>query len=190
MKSYLCAGTKAMKLAVFCMLFVVVAEKAAFADGSEYSQASPGGLAASLAAAKDQLGLDKKSAAVDCKGSLCTLFSTSVSKQSFTVSTYVGTGTMPSTTGSATNYYVGTGTTSSTTNQLGYGILVSWDTTHCTKNINVDKSVYDAVTTYMKNLLSSKPGEEQTFPEFTPAEQTMILFYTTVMDLTKGSTCN
>jgi hypothetical protein len=126
-----------------------------------------------------------------CEGSLCTLFSVSVNKKTFNITTYVGDG-MPSQQNGGNNYYYGQGQSgqAGATGKLGYGIQLSWDNTHCTKNVNVDKSVYDSVTTYMKELLNSTPGEGRTYPQFTPAEQTMILFYTTVMDLTKGATCN
>lgn len=126
---------------------------------------------------------------ITCEGSLCKLFSVNVHKQSFTVTTYVGDG-MPMMPNSGTNYYIGSGQNQLNQGKLGYGIMITWDRTNCSKVVNVDKSVYDAVTTYMKQLVNSKPGEDPTYPAFTPAEQTVILFYTTVMELVKGSTCN
>src|SRR5450759_1963984 len=147
--------------------------------GDEYSNASPGSTAA-----KDLIARD--AANITCAKSLCTLFSVTVNKQSFTISSYVGTGTQMQSAGSGVNNYYGNSTTPQNTGTLGYGLQITWDKTHCTKDVNVDKSVYDSVTTYMRQLINSKPGEEPTYPQFTPAEQTMILFYTTVMELTKG----
>ena len=179
---------KALKSAAFCALFIAVANANAFAapGGDEYSNPTPG---ASAVAAKEVMDKDKANLA--CNGSLCTLFSVSVNKKTFSITTYVGDG-MNNQQNSGTNYYYGNnqGQQTGASGKLGYGIQVTWDRTNCTKDINVDKSVYDSVTTYMRELLNSTPGEASTYPQFTPAEQTMILFYTTVMDLTKGSTCN
>lgn len=161
-----------------------------FADapraGDEYSNPSPG-----AAPARDIMARDSSNLA--CKDSLCTLFSVNVNKQTFTITSYVGTsqnGGMSGGTGGVNNYYGNTTPGGQGSNEMGYGIQITWEKTRCTKNVNVDKSVYDAVTTYMRQLINSKPGEDPTYPQFTPAEQTMILFYTTVMDLTKGTTCN
>jgi hypothetical protein len=174
----------------YCALFVAIASTNAFsaptAGSDEYSNPTPG---ATSAASKEIMDQDRANLA--CAGSLCTLFSVSVNKKSFSITTYVGDGMPGSQNGGTTNYYGNTqGGQNGATGKLGYGIQIAWDNTHCTKNVDVDKSVYTAVTTYMKELINSTPGEPSTYPQFTPAEQTMLLFYTTVMDLTKGSTCN
>jgi hypothetical protein len=175
-----------MKAFIATLTFLALATGTAFAGGDEYSNPTPGAVSSE---AKDIMSKDMSNLA--CEGSLCTLFSVSVNKKTFNITTYVGDGMQgQQTTGN--NYYYGTGQSgqNGATGKLGYGIQMTWDNTHCTKNVNVDKSVYDSVTTYMKELLNSTPGEGRTYPQFTPAEQTMILFYTTVMDLTKGATCN
>lgn len=181
----------AFKKTTLGLLSLTLVSSLAFADAQtandEYGNATPGATSTSTKEIMDQ---DRANLA--CNGSLCTLFSVTVNKKSFNITTYVGDG-MPSPqgSGSSTNYYVNSnGTQTGGTGKLGYGIQVSWENTHCTKNVDVDKSVYDSVTTYMRELLNSTPGEGKTYPQFTPAEQTMLLFYTTVMDLTKGSTCN
>jgi hypothetical protein len=179
------------RLAVLaCALFMAIANSDSFAapasGGDEYSNPTPG---ATASASKEIM--DKDRANLACNGSLCTLFSISANKKSFTITTYVGDGMPGQQGGGTTNYYGNTQTGQTGANgKLGYGISISWDNTHCTKDVNVDKSVYDSVTTYMRELLNSTAGEPSTYPQFTPAEQTMLLFYTTVMDLTKGSTCN
>lgn len=50
-------------------------------------------------------------------------------------------------------------------------------------SVYVDKSVYHTLTIYLDSLVNSSPGEDQepTNPAFTPAEQYMILLYTTMM---------
>ena len=182
--------TTFLKTAIQCALLATIAVTTVHADsapkaGDEYSNATPGATSGDLKAV-----MDKDRANLACTGSLCTLFSVSINKKSFNITTYVGDG-MPGTSTGTNNYYGNNQNgQSGATGQLGYGIELTWENTHCTKNVNVDKSVYDSVTTYMKELTNSTPGEPSTYPQFTPAEQTMILFYTTVMDLTKGSTCN
>ncbi len=54
-----------------------------------------------------------------------------------------------------------------------------------TLSVYVDKSIYQTITTYMTNLVNHTPGQETTFPEFTPAEQTMLMLYTTIIDQVK-----
>jgi len=190
MSSQLKTTVKAIKATTCCALFIALANSISFsasaAGADEYSNPTPG---ATATASKEIIDRDKANLA--CEGSLCTLFSVSVNKKTFNITTYVGDGMPGQQTGGTNNYY---GTTlngqQGANGQLGYGIQISWDNTRCSKNVNVDKSVYDAVTTYMRELVNTTPGENPTYPQFTPAEQTMILFYTTVMDLTKGSTCN
>jgi len=165
------------------LLFANLSMAQTSGTGDDYSNATPG-----ATSVKDVLTKDASN--ITCNKGLCTLFSVTVNKQQFTVTSYVGTGTQMQNTGGGVNNYYGSTSTPQNSGTLGYGLQITWDKTHCTKNVDVDKSVYDSVTTYMKQLINSKPGEDPTYPQFTPAEQTMILFYTTVMELTKGTTCN
>jgi hypothetical protein len=168
-----------------CLSLIILGSMSVYADnGDEYSSATPGAVSNNIKEV-----MDKDKANLACNGSLCTLFSVSVNKKNFNITTYVGDG-MPAQQSTGNNYYYGNTQASGPSGKLGYGIQVTWENTNCTKNINVDKSIYESVTTYMKELINVTPGEPKTYPQFTPAEQTMILFYTTVMDLTKGSTCN
>lgn len=163
------------------------------ANGDEYSKATPG---ATVEVSEKQFLKDSENLA--CEGTLCKLFAVTVKQQKFIITTYLGQGNpMMNGGGQATNiFYGGGGTTDGNGNaynpysQLGYGIQITWEQTNCTKTVNVDKSVYEAVSTYMQTLVNHKVGEDPTYPAFTPAEQTMILFYTTVMNLVKGTTCN
>jgi hypothetical protein len=181
---------KTIKKTFYCALFIAITNSNVFAapmaGGDEYSNATPGAVSPEARKIMDQ---DMSNLA--CNGSLCTLFSVSVNKKTFNITTYVGDGMPAQQNGGTTNYY-GNNQSGQTgvSGKLGYGVQIGWEDTHCTKSINVDKSVYDSVTTYMRELRNSTVGEPSTYPQFTPAEQTMILFYTTVMDLTKGSTCN
>ena len=173
-------------LVILCTIAMSYGATAQTAPGAneEFGKANPG----AIQAAKDQMVKD--AANLVCHDSLCQLFEVKVRKQSFTITTYVGN-RQPGMMNGGTNNYYGSNPmiTNYDPNQVGYGVQVTWDNTKCTKTIMVDKSVYDSVTTYMAMLVNTKPGEDKTFPQFTPAEETMILFYTTVMELTKGQTC-
>ncbi|MBF0361618.1 MAG: hypothetical protein HQK49_11435 [Oligoflexia bacterium] len=87
------------------------------------------------------------------------------------------------------NYYNGSSTLSGLYNPMVFsaGISVTWEDVNCTKTINVDKAIYGAITTYMRSLVNA---DGTTRPAFTPAEQTMILFYSTIMKLTNGFACD
>ncbi|MCM2277339.1 MAG: hypothetical protein NDJ89_04630 [Oligoflexia bacterium] len=174
-----------------CALGALLLAGVVRAEGDDYGDSTPGGGLPELT--KDQFLKDKANLA--CEGSLCKIFSVSLNSTKFTVSTFVGTNNrMNNGNSSSYNVYYGGGdpynNPNYNLNEPGYGIQLTWEKTNCTKTVNVDKSVYEAVTTYMTALVNAKPGEDPTFPAFTPAEQTMILFYTTVMNLVKGATCS
>lgn len=49
-------------------------------------------------------------------------------------------------------------------------------------SLYIDKFVYDTITLYFNQLVNTNPGEPKTYPAFTPAEQTMILFYVSILE--------
>ena len=57
----------------------------------------------------------------------------------------------------------------------------------CTKQVKVPYSVYQSIASIMSTLDGS--GNEPP-PAFTPAQQTMLLFYTTLMQQTLSFTCS
>lgn len=57
----------------------------------------------------------------------------------------------------------------------------------CTKQVKVPWSVYQSIAAIMSSLDGSS-GEPP--PAFTPAQQTMLLFYTTLMQQTLSFTCS
>lgn len=128
---------------------------------------------------------------IACEGNLCKIFSIDIDSRKFTVSANLGEARNGG--GYYGGGYYGGGTlpdVNAPTNNIGRfsaGLTVTWEDAQCTKTINVDKAVYDSVTEYME-LLVNRDGT--TNPSFTPAEQTMIVFYTTIMQLLRGSTCN
>ncbi|NBW83102.1 hypothetical protein EBR21_15240, partial [bacterium] len=56
----------------------------------------------------------------------------------------------------------------------------------CTKQVKVPYPVYESIAAIMATLDGSN-GEPP--PAFTPAQQTMLLFYTTLMQQTLSFTC-
>jgi len=149
----------------------------------EFGGANPG---ASVDNPSEQYKKDVENFA--CDGNLCKIFSVTVKGEKLTVSTFYGDPANGSSgsSGSTYNAYYGNGGLGG--NQLkGYGVGVTWEKSKCNKEMNVDRSVYKAITTYMDALVNS---DGSTNPAFTPAEETIILFYTTIMQLVKGATCN
>ena len=66
-----------------------------------------------------------------------------------------------------------------------YGSTVTRSGNQCTKQVRVPREIFLSVINMMKSL-SSEGGQP---PAFTPAQQTMILFYTTLMQQTLQFQC-
>lgn len=136
---------------------------------------------------------NRDAAHLACEGSLCQIFSIEVDRRQFTISANLGN----SQNGGGYNgggYYGGgsyggnnQNPNNNTIGRFNAGISVTWEDERCTKMVNVDRAVYESITEYMKMLVNH---DGSTNPAFTPAEQTMIVFYTTIMQLLKGATCN
>ena len=59
----------------------------------------------------------------------------------------------------------------------------------CRKEVRVPRTVYDAVT-QMFNGIAARGADGQPPSNFTPAEQTMLLYYNTIMQQTMNFNCN
>ena len=57
-----------------------------------------------------------------------------------------------------------------------------------TTSLYVDRSIYNAITIYMTNMVNHKTAEPQEYPQFTPAEQTILMFYLTLTEKFKAGT--
>ena len=136
--------------------------------------------------------LSRDAANIACDGNLCQIFEIEMNSKKFTVSANLGdSGLNNKNNGTTYNAYYGggnngSGGASGQQSGTGYGIGITWEKTNCHKKVNVDRSVYNSITTYMKLLVND---DGSTNPAFTPAEQTIIVFYTTMMELIKGTTC-
>jgi hypothetical protein len=114
---------------------------------------------------------------------LCRLTSVTSNDQRFTASFSVGEGNMwASGLGSGTNIIVpGSGNLGS--NEPYYGITMKFTMGRCTQNVYVPRSVYYAVNRYMYGLMTETGGTRR---GFTPADEAMIMFYTTIMKQANG----
>lgn len=114
---------------------------------------------------------------VACRGNLCSIVGTDQTGSGWTVSFNVGYGQNPNG-GSGNNFYIGKDANNS--NNGGYaGITVTYKNYKCHSNLRVTPSVYRFVNTYMYNMVGADGSTKR---NFSPADQTVILFYTTMLN--------
>lgn len=118
------------------------------------------------------------------RAGLCRLSSVTSKDQRFTVQFNFGEGNswnMGS--GTGTNIIIpGSGSTFGN-NAPYYGVTVRYTTGRCTQTINVPRAVYYALNRYMYGLMTETGGTRR---GFTPADEAMIMFYTTVSKQATG----
>ncbi len=122
-------------------------------------------------------------AEVACNAGVCTLHSVSNTYGGWEVSFNVGEGSNGNSGG--TNIYTGGSTGSSSEPRDYWGVQVKYGRGSCTQRINVPRSVYYAVNRYMYGLMTEEGGTRR---GFTPADEAMIMFYTTIMSKASGCT--
>jgi hypothetical protein len=122
-------------------------------------------------------------ARVACNGGLCTLHSVTNSYGGFEVALNVGEGSQYGNGGSGVNIY--TGGNSNSNDGEYWGVTVKYKKGRCTQRINVPRSVYYSVQRYMYGLMTEEGGTRR---GFTPADEAMIMFYTTIMNKANGCT--
>lgn len=117
--------------------------------------------------------------AVACRGNLCSIVGTDSSGEGWTVSFQVGYGNTPNGTGN--NFYIGTDGKNHGANGSDYyaGITVTYKNYSCQSTLRVTPSVYRFVNTYMYNMVNTDGSTKR---NFSPADQTVILFYTTMLN--------
>lgn len=129
-----------------------------------------------------------RDAAVACNGSLCTLHSVTNRYGGFEVEFTVGQN-LNNTNGSGAVIITGNGkdgydTTCDTCDEgISWGVTLRYAKGQCTQTIDVPVSVYKAINTYMYGLIRQGGG---TRSGFTPADESMIMFYTTIMSQATG----
>lgn len=115
---------------------------------------------------------------------MCTLFSVSNSGDEFKISFNVGTGDQNYDGNSNIIIVPGNSDNSSLNNNNQFvGLNVSYTYKTCEQEIKVPRSLYIAMNTYMYGLISE---EGTTRRNFTPADEAMIIFYSTIIKQATG----
>lgn len=122
---------------------------------------------------------------VACKKGLCTLFAISESGDEFKAEFNVGQGDQDTDGGSSVVIVPGNGYTPTSTDSEYLGLSLSYTYRRCTQEVKVPRSLYIAMNTYMYGLISE---EGTTRRAFTPADEAMIIFYSTIIKQASG--CN
>lgn len=128
---------------------------------------------------------------IQCSNGLCEMAMVDTQGRSFIVEVYTGYGSLNGMYGTSMGgntggsvVVLGNGQIN-TTPQLYYGVTLRYINQHCKQSIRVPTSLYVSMNTYLYSLINEDGTTKRTFD---PAEQTMILFYTTVMNQANG--CN
>jgi len=130
------------------------------------------------------LAIDRD-ADVACHAGVCTLHSVSNTYGGFEASFNVGEGTTSNNGSSTTNIYTGGSNSCDDCPRDYWGITLKYSRGNCVQRINVPRSVYYAVNRYMYGLMTEDGGTRR---GFTPADEAMIMFYTTIMSKANGCT--
>ena len=124
---------------------------------------------------------------IQCFHGLCEMAMVDTRGQSFTAEVNAGYGNPNATNGGAGGsggiVVVNPGTNTNTTPQPYFGVTIRYVTQHCTQSVRVPTSLYVSMNTYLYSLINEDGTTKRTFD---PAEQTMILFYTTILKQTTG----
>ena len=127
-------------------------------------------------------------ASIACKNGLCTLSSVDTDYNEFSINLNGGMGSNSGTDesgsfdGTSINFNNNSGE-ASFEDRLHIGLNIKFKKGKCTRKVNVPRSLYYALNTYMWKLMDS---DGNTRLELTTADETMILFYTTVMKQASG----
>lgn len=115
--------------------------------------------------------------AIACQGNMCKIVGADNQGSSWTVSFSVGYG-QPNNNGTGDTIYIGDN--ANTSDDRSYaGITVTYKNYRCTSTLRVTPAVYQFVNTYMYNMINHDYSVKR---NFSPAEQTVVLFYTTMLN--------
>lgn len=122
--------------------------------------------------------------AIACSGNLCKIVGQDSSGSGWTVQFQVGYGNSNNNSNGDTIYIGGDGNNDN--NNKGYAsITVTYKNYKCRSNLLVTPAVYRFVNTYLYNMVNSDGSVKR---NFSPADQTVVLFYTTMLN--KVSSCS
>lgn len=114
--------------------------------------------------------------AIACSGNLCKIVGQDNQGSGWTVTFQIGYGNNTNT-GNGDIIYVGG--TNNTNNGAFANITVSYKNFKCRSNLLVTPAVYRFVNTYLYNMVNADGSVKR---NFSPADQTVILFYTTMLN--------
>ncbi|QDK37255.1 protease [Bdellovibrio sp. NC01] len=114
---------------------------------------------------------------IACSGNLCKIVGTDGQGQGWTVSFNVGYGNNNNNNGTA--IYIGDNPNNANNMNWNAGITVTYKNYTCQSSLRVTPAVYRFVNTYMYNMVNSDGSTKR---NFSPADQTVILFYTTMLN--------
>ena len=124
---------------------------------------------------------------VACRKDRCRMFSVTSQSDAFVVELNGGYGSPNGAYGNGSNgggSVIVTGTGATTPAPSPYvGLTLRYVDGVCTQSVDVPESLYIALNTYIYHLMSA---DGSTRKNFTPAEQTMMMFYTTILTQAKG----
>lgn len=128
----------------------------------------------------------KRDMEVACnRAGLCTLSAVTSTDRRFTAQFQIGEGNPMGSfgnTGNGTTVIVpGAGQTYES--QPYYGVSLRFTTGKCTQNVQVPRSLYISMNRYLYGLMTEEGGTRR---GFTPADEAMIMFYSTVMKQATG----
>lgn len=74
--------------------------------------------------------------------------------------------------------------------EMTYGLFIASDSVECSKTAIVPNTVFKAITAVLASVKDSIDQGGGAPPAFTPMQQTMLLFYTTIMQQTLNFDCS
>ncbi len=168
-----------MKLkALFAAMVLVLSTQV---NASEFDQGTTEYDAPPAAPNYTEAEIQKKIASemeVACQGNLCAIVGTDGEGSGWSVSFNVGYGN--NTNGNGNNFYIGTdGAANQNKPQYNASITVTYKNYTCHSSLRVTPAIYRFVNTYMYNMVNTDGSTKR---NFSPADQTVILFYTTMLN--------
>jgi hypothetical protein len=128
----------------------------------------------------------KKDMDIACnKQGLCTLSAVTSNDNRFTIQLNIGQGyNMGGVSGGSGTTVIVPGASGQTySSEPYYGVSVRYTISKCTQMIKVPRSLYISLNRYMYGLISEEGGTRR---GFTPADEAMIMFYSTIMKQATG----
>ena len=119
------------------------------------------------------------------KTGLCTLSAVTSNDRRFTTQFVVGQGNNMAgmNTGSGTTVILPGTNGNAYSNEPYFGLSLRFTTGRCTQNIKVPRSLFISINRYMYGLMNDDGGTRR---GFTPADEAMIMFYSTIMKQATG----